>query len=121
KGNRYKHASVFWDDVLVSKFIKRRRPDLSARERLPSVAKTAVANVTLSFSDLKYFLLCPYQFKLRMLYGFNAPLDEALGYGKSLHDALAEVHARAIQGDIAQPAEAPRLVDTHLHVPYAYP
>ncbi len=38
---------------------------------------------------------CPYQFKLRFLYGFNPPLHEALGYGKSLHDALAEVHKRA--------------------------
>ncbi|MER3460912.1 MAG: mandelate racemase [candidate division GAL15 bacterium] len=36
----------------------------------------------------------PLQFKLRILYGFNAPIHEALGYGKSLHDALAEVHAR---------------------------
>ena len=40
------------------------------------------------------------------LYGFNAPIHEALGYGKSLHDALAEVHARAIRGDVA---EQPRL------------
>ena len=33
---------------------------------------------------------------------------------------MAEVHARAIQGDIAHDAEVPHLVDTHLHVPYAY-
>lgn len=121
KGNRYRYASEFWDDVLVSKFIKRRRPELTNRERLPPEPRTAVANVTLSFSDLKYFVECPYQFKLRMLYGFNPPLDEALGYGKSLHDALAEVHARAVHGDIAKPGEAPALVDTHLHVPFAYP
>ena len=74
-----------------------------------------------SFSDLKYFFECPYQFKLRVLYGFNAPIHEALGYGKSLHDALAEVHARAVRGDIADDTEVPRLVDTHLHTPYAYP
>jgi len=121
KIKRYRYGSEFWDDVLVSKYIKRRRPTLTDRERLPPEPKTAVANVTLSFSDLKYFLECPYQFKLRMLYGFNPPLDEALGYGKSLHDALAEVHARAINGDIAKPGEAPALVDTHLHVPFAYP
>jgi hypothetical protein len=35
-----------------------------------------------------------------------------LGYGKSLHDALPEVHARAVAGDVAKPREAPRLVDT---------
>ena len=64
---------------------------------------------------------CPYQFKLRILYGFNVPIHEALGYGKSLHDALAEIHSRAIRGDIANPSEALRLVETHLHTPYAYP
>ena len=74
-----------------------------------------------SFSDLKYYFECPYQFKLRVLYGFNAPIHEALGYGKSLHDALAEVHTRAIRGDVADAAEIPRLVETHLHAPYAYP
>ena len=57
-----------------------------------------MANVVFSFSDLKYFFECPYQFKLRILYGFNAPIHEALGYGKSLHDALAEVHARQSAG-----------------------
>ena len=74
-----------------------------------------------SFSDLKYFFECPYQFKLRILYGFNAPIHEALGYGKSLHDALAEVHAWAIRGDVAADTEVPRLVAMHLHAPYAYP
>jgi DNA helicase-2/ATP-dependent DNA helicase PcrA len=58
---------------------------------------------------------------LRILYGFNAPIHEALGYGKSLHDALAEVHQRAIEGDVASESEVPRLVETHLHLPYAYP
>jgi DNA helicase-2/ATP-dependent DNA helicase PcrA len=100
-GNRlYQARSQFWDDVLVSKHVKRRAPDYSARRRLPPVARAGVANVVFSFSDLKYFFECPYQFKLRVLYGFNAPIHEALGYGKSLHDALAEVH---------------------LHTPYAYP
>jgi DNA helicase-2/ATP-dependent DNA helicase PcrA len=80
-----------------------------------------VSNVVLSFSDLKYFFECPYQFKLRILYGFNAPLDEALGYGKSLHDALAEVHKRALAGEVILPEEAENLVRRHLRTPYAYP
>ena len=118
--NRYARKSEFWDDVLVSKHVKRRVPDYTRRNRLPPTPRGSIANVVFSFSDLKYFFECPYQFKLRVLYGFNIPIHEALGYGKSLHDALAEVHARAIQGDIADDAEVPRLVDTHLHVPYAY-
>jgi DNA helicase-2/ATP-dependent DNA helicase PcrA len=121
-GNRlFQQRSPFWEDVLASKYVKRRAPDYSARPRLPPAPRAGVANVVFSFSDLKYFFECPYQFKLRVLYGFNAPIHEALGYGKSLHDALAEVHTRAIRGDIADATEVRRLVETHLHVPYAYP
>jgi DNA helicase-2/ATP-dependent DNA helicase PcrA len=121
-GNRIAQApSDYYNDVLASKYVKRRPPDYGARHRLPPQPRPSVANVTLSFSDLKYFFECPYQFKLRILYGFNAPLDEALGYGKSLHDALAEVHARALRGEEIGPDEAGELVRRHLHAPYAYP
>jgi DNA helicase-2/ATP-dependent DNA helicase PcrA len=121
KGQPRFEKSQFWDDVLVSKYVKRKVPDYSSRKRLDPAPRAGVANVVFSFSDLKYFFECPYQFKLRVLYGFNAPIHEALGYGKSLHDALAEVHARAIRGDVAQAAEVSALVATHLHAPYAYP
>ncbi len=121
-GNQlFQKVSQFWNDILVSRFVKRRPADYSARRRLPPSPRAGVANVVFSFSDLKYFFECPYQFKLRVLYGFNAPIHEALGYGKSLHDALAEVHSRAIRGDIAAESEVPALVGTHLHAPYAYP
>jgi DNA helicase-2/ATP-dependent DNA helicase PcrA len=55
------------------------------------------------------------------LYGFNAPISEALGYGKSLHDALAEVHQKALEGTKMTTADVPALLDTHLHLPFAYP
>ena len=115
-----KKPSDFFNDVLASKFVKRRRQDYEGRRRLEPVPRASVANVVLSFSDLKYFFECPYQFKLRLLYGFNAPLDQALGYGKSLHDALAEVHKRALEGGSISPDEAGELVQRHLHAPYAY-
>ncbi len=121
KNNRYISASEFWNDVLASKNVKRRLQDYSARKRLPPTPRKGVSNVVFSFSDLKYFFECPYQFKLRILYGFNAPIHEALGYGRSLHNALAEVHARALRGDHADETDARTLVDMHLHTPYAYP
>jgi DNA helicase II / ATP-dependent DNA helicase PcrA len=121
-GNQlFQKRSEFWDDVLASKFVKRRPADYSSRLRLSPTPRKGLSNVVFSFSDLKYFFECPYQFKLRILYGFNAPIHEALGYGRSLHNALAEVHGRAIQGDFADEGEARALVDTHLHTPYAYP
>ena len=121
-GNRMAQApSDFFNEVLASKYVKRRKSDYSTRKKLEPTPKSSVANVVLSFSDMKYFFECPYQFKLRILYGFNAPLDEALGFGKSLHDALADVHARALRGERIEPEEARALVDRHLRTPYAYP
>jgi DNA helicase-2/ATP-dependent DNA helicase PcrA len=117
----YHKPSEFWENILVSKWVKRKHPDYSTRKRLNPQPREGVANVVFSFSDLKYYFECPYQFKLRILYGFNAPIHEALGYGKSLHDALAETHARAIQGDIVQLDDVPQLIERHLHTPYAYP
>lgn len=121
-GNRlYSLPSVFWNDVLESRFVKRTAQDYSKRAKSQPMPKASISNVSLSFSDMKYFFECPYQFKLRTVYGFNAPLDEALGYGKSLHDALAELHDRAIRGEAIKPADAEELVDRHLRVPFAYP
>lgn len=121
-GNSHaQRPSDFFEEVLASKYVKRKAQEYGGRARLPPQPKTSVANVTLSFSDIKYFLECPYQFKLRILYGFNAPLAEALGYGKSLHDALADVHARALRGETVTPEDAESLIELHLRAPYAYP
>lgn len=89
--------------------------------RLDPQAKVETPAVTLSFSELKYLFECSYQFKLRFLYGFNAPIHEALGFGKGLHDALAEMHKRALDDDLVTTDDVGDLVDRHLHTPYAYP
>src|SRR5262249_30250485 len=121
-GNQTARApSDFYNEGLASKYVKPRAPDYSTRNQFEPQPESSIANATLSFSDLKYFFECPYQFKLRILYGFNAPLDEALGFGKSLHDALADVHARALRGEAIKPGEAVALVRQHLRAPYAYP
>jgi DNA helicase-2/ATP-dependent DNA helicase PcrA len=88
---------------------------------LDPVPKGEEPAISISFSELKYLIDCPYQFKLRFMYGFNPPIHEALGYGKGLHDALAEMHKRSLAGDVPTRSEAMDLVDRHLHTPYAYP
>jgi len=116
----YRRPSTFFDHCTRQSWFLTRDPGLPAPTLAPH-AKREIPNVTLSFSELKYLFECPYQFKLRFLYGFNPPLHEALGYGKGLHDALAEAHKRALDGDVMTAASAEELVDRHLHAPYAYP
>ena len=121
KNNWYIKKSEFWDDVLGSRWVKRRLPDYANRARTGPKAKASVTNVEFSFSDLKYLYECGYQFKLRVLYGFNGPIVPPMGYGKSLHDALAEVHHRVMRGESVSESDVPELVERHLRTPYAFP
>lgn len=118
----YKKRSVFFDHCAAQQWFSTRDSGVTAdAPRLEPRAVRDTPNVTFSFSELKYLFECGYQFKLRFLYGFNPPLHEALGYGKGLHDALSEVHKRALAGDLVGVDAAEELVDRHLHTPYAYP
>lgn len=98
----HKQRSVFFDHCTRHALVSTRDHGVpgAATVRLTPTPKMATPQLTLTFSELKYHFECPYQFKMRFLYGFNPPLHEALGYGKGLHDALAEVHKRAINGDL---------------------
>lgn len=120
KSNRFANKSVFWDEILSSKWVKRRKPNYADRRRLEPQARASVSNVVFSFSNLKHLFECGYQFKLHVLYGFNGPLAMPIGYGKSLHDALAEVHQRAMRKEDISVADVQHLVDRHLRVPYAF-
>ncbi|MBX3103791.1 MAG: ATP-dependent helicase [Cryobacterium sp.] len=113
--------SDFFRDAAASDWVLTADPGLPLVMRLAPTPKVETPAITISFSELKYLLECPYQFKLRFMYGFNPPIHEALGYGKGLHDILAEMHKRALAGDVPTAAESTELVDRHLHTPYAYP
>lgn len=120
KSNWYVRKSMFWDEILESKWVTRRKPNYASRRRIEPKARASVSNVEFSFTDLKYLFECAYQFKIRVLYGFNGPLAEPLGYGKSLHDALAEVHYRAMEGVHVSEEDVPEVVERHLRTPFAY-
>jgi DNA helicase-2/ATP-dependent DNA helicase PcrA len=120
-GRLYSKSSPFFDFATRNSYVLTAEPPDWDVDRLPARARRELPDVILSFSELKYLFECPYQFKLRFLYGFNPPIHEALGYGKSIHDALAEIHKRALAGDVIEDVEITDLVDRHLHVPFAYP
>jgi DNA helicase-2/ATP-dependent DNA helicase PcrA len=112
--------SVFFDHIAAQQWVSTADAPVNGDRLQPKPARET-PKVTLSFSELKYLFECPYQFKLRFLYGFNAPIHEALGYGKALHDVLSEIHKRALDGDIVTKDAASALVDRHLNTPFAFP
>ncbi|MCI0691781.1 ATP-dependent helicase [candidate division KSB1 bacterium] len=123
-GNKQQQkVSTFFQELTSSQYVLTAEPQSPAPTRIPIKTRESqvTLTLTLTFSELKYYFECPYLFKLRFLYGFNAPINQALGYGKSLHNALVEIHAESLKGDIPQIDDIPQLVDAHLHLPFAYP
>ncbi len=112
-------VSPFFAEFTHSDFVLTADPSTGEGEKLPSRARKEEVTLPLSFSELKYYFECPYLFKLRFLYGFDTPISRALGYGKSIHDMLAEIHGEAIRGNVATLEDVPRLVQDHLHLPFA--
>ncbi|MFC7047298.1 ATP-dependent helicase [Halobacteriaceae archaeon GCM10025711] len=77
-----------------------------------------------SFSELRYYQKCPYDFKLRKIYNFAPPIDQAFGYGFAVHDVLHEMHERH-EGDnqsmVMSPGEIRQRVqdEDRFHLRYA--
>jgi DNA helicase-2/ATP-dependent DNA helicase PcrA len=112
-------VSEFFRELSESEYVLTKEPLPAAARRIEPKPRQAELPLQLTFSELKYYFECPYLFKLRFLYGFDVPISRALGYGRSLHNALAEIHSESIRGNIPSMADVDRLVDEHLHLPFA--
>lgn len=51
------------------------------------------AQLSTSFSDLRYYLECPHDFYLRKVLGFSPTIDQAFGYGRGVHNFMRAVHS----------------------------
>jgi len=75
----------------------------------------------LNFSILESYFKCPYAFKYYTCYGFKEPLESRIGFGKSIHDALMEIHKKSIEGISPHKEELEEILNKHLNLPYAIP
>lgn len=71
----------------------------NADEGLPAglVASSAKRRVEESdlpttFSELRYYLRCPMDYRFRQSYGFSPPIPEMFGFGKTVHTAVERLH-----------------------------
>jgi DNA helicase-2/ATP-dependent DNA helicase PcrA len=73
---------------------------------------------TFSGGEIIEYLRCPYFYRLREQWNYQAGLDPALGYGKSLHHCLRIASENIKRG--AEPSGAiADAVDAEFHLPYA--
>jgi DNA helicase-2/ATP-dependent DNA helicase PcrA len=53
------------------------------------------------------------------MYGFVQPIEKPMGYGKSVHDMVREIHMRTQNGELAADLSLEDIVDRHFYLPYA--
>lgn len=74
-----------------------------------------------SFSDIRYYLRCPMDYRFRQSFGFSPPIPDMFGFGRAVHTAVGKLHER-FPAVAPTRAEAAILADEvfHLkHVPQA--
>ena len=94
-------------------------PRSAPAKKLAPKPRTEAISITVPFSALKYWYGCQYSFALRYLYGFEPPLVEELGFGRSFHDAQSEIRQRALDGEVLTESQIDRIVTQHFHLPFA--
>ena len=71
-----------------------------------------------TFSDLTYWWRCPFEYQLRSLMGFSPGVGEQYGYGRQLHNILAEIHEMARKSYSPTGIEIEELVDRRFLLRY---
>ena len=68
------------------------RPD-----KVPVILPVNAEILPTTFSDLRYYWQCPYDYKLRRLMQFSPGVIESYGFGQQIHNLLALLHNSILQ------------------------
>lgn len=116
---RDKNRSVFLDEAMESEYLEQYDDKVKYSSRqLPPMKKEA-APLNLNFSILQDYFDCAYRFKISMFYGFVQPIDQAMGYGTSMHNIVRTIHKKYLDGGKLTANEVNKIVDDTFYLPYA--
>jgi len=89
---------------------------LSEATRQRRIDETVVPT---TFSQIRYYLQCPADYKYRYVWGFSPPITEMFGFGQTVHAAVGRLHERfRTQAPTSEEAEETARQIFHLkHVP----
>ena len=62
-----------------------------------------------SFSEIRYYLLCPRSYQFRTRFGLNPVVPEMFGYGRTVHTSIQKLHER-FRDSTPTPEEAAQAV-----------
>ena len=76
------------------------------------------AQIRVTYSDLEAFWRCEREYQLRILMNFSPGVGEQIGYGRQVHNILAEIHQRAINNNPLDVSEIRAFVTSRFHLRY---
>ena len=114
-----KMPSELFDRIKQPKYIFEYNPSLDYTQRKLPLDEKKETPILLNFSVLKDYYACPYRFKLNFFYGFVQPLGQRMGYGRSLHNIVMEIHRRAIENEDISKGSLPEIISRHFSLPYS--
>lgn len=90
--------------------------DLSADfESLPSRRRIDETVMPTSFSEIRYYLRCPMDYRFRQSYGFSPPVPDMFGFGRTVHTAVEKLHER-FETAAPTPGQAASVSDEVFHL-----
>ncbi|ACT92183.1 ATP-dependent DNA helicase [Dyadobacter fermentans] len=114
----YRKASQFVSELAESDAIVTNLPPFEKNLKIEASPKKEAVSITLNFSVLKDFFECQYRFKLVSMYNFSYPLDQRMGFGRSLHNTLMEIHKRSKLGEELSQDDVLDIANGQSHFPY---
>lgn len=115
---RIKNPSIFFDEFPTDYALTEPIDDPTKRERLDLSKVESLKVFPTSYSELRYYDRCPFDYKLRFIFGFNPKIVMALGYGRAVHNILDIIHDRFRERPPTR-EEVMEIVDSNFFLRYA--
>lgn len=111
------NPSPYFDELNHDLFINRNIPDQTIRTKTTPTPQTSLEIIPTTFTDLQYYLKCPYDYLLRKLMGFSPTIDLSFGYGQQVHNLLNRIHITN-RDNVPSDDEIERLTDREFFLRY---
>jgi DNA helicase-2/ATP-dependent DNA helicase PcrA len=88
----------------------------------PSPPKPRIDETILptSYSDIRYYLMCPRNYQFRRGFGFSPPVPDLFGFGQTVHTAINKLH-QTFPDSRPTVAEAEQIALNTFHLKHVYP
>ena len=73
-----------------------------------------------SYSDIRYYLRCPRDYRFRKGYGFSPAITEMFGFGQTVHSSIGRLHQESAD-KAPTPAQASELARENFHMKHVPP